>query len=77
LEYAVKPLMARTLLPRQGNLHPDLVILALSMPVLNGLVAVRQILRFCFTTKIAIFSVHDSEQNQAGDSRRRRSRLCL
>jgi len=46
------------------ELHPDLVILDINMPVLNGLVAVRQILRYCPTTKIAIFSVHDSEQTR-------------
>jgi len=46
------------------ELHPDLVILDINMPVLNGLVAVRQILRYCPTTKIVIFSVHDSEQTK-------------
>src|SRR6266478_2361729 len=46
------------------ELHPDLVILDINMPVLNGLVAVRQILRICPTTKIVIFSVHDSDQTQ-------------
>jgi two-component system, NarL family, sensor kinase len=45
-------------------LHPDLVILDINMPVLNGLVAVRQILRYCPTTKIVIFSVHDSDQTK-------------
>ena len=46
------------------ELHPDLVILDINMPVLNGLVAVRQILRYCPTTKIVIFSVHDSDQTK-------------
>jgi two-component system NarL family sensor kinase len=46
------------------ELHPDLVILDVNMPVLNGLVAVRQILRYCPTTKIVIFSVHDSDQTK-------------
>jgi CheY-like chemotaxis protein len=46
------------------ELHPDLVILDINMPVLNGLVAVRQILRYCPTTKIVIFSVHDSDQTR-------------
>jgi two-component system, NarL family, sensor kinase len=46
------------------ELHPDLVILDINMPVLNGLVAVRQILRYCPATKIVIFSVHDSDQTR-------------
>jgi PAS domain S-box-containing protein len=46
------------------QLHPDLVILDINMPVLNGLVAVRQILRHSPTTKIVIFSVHDSDQTR-------------
>jgi len=43
-------------------LQPDLVILDINMPVLNGLVAVRQILRFRPQTKVLVFSVHDSDQ---------------
>ncbi len=43
-------------------LYPDLVILDINMPVLNGLAAVRQILRHRPDTKILIFTVHDSEQ---------------
>ncbi|MHB8540967.1 MAG: response regulator [Candidatus Acidiferrales bacterium] len=41
---------------------PDLVILDLNMPVLNGLEVVTQILRQRPRTKILIFTVHDSEQ---------------
>ena len=41
---------------------PDLVILDLNMPVLNGLEVVTQILRQRPQTKILIFTVHDSEQ---------------
>ena len=44
------------------ELHPDLVILDINMPVLNGLAAVRQILRLQPQTKILVFSVHDSDQ---------------
>jgi two-component system NarL family sensor kinase len=43
-------------------LQPDLVILDINMPVLNGMVAVRQILRYRPQTKILVFSVHDSDQ---------------
>jgi CheY-like chemotaxis protein len=43
-------------------LNPDLIILDINMPVLNGVAAVRQILRNRPQTKILVFSVHDSEQ---------------
>ena len=43
-------------------LNPDLVILDINLPVLNGLVAIRQILRHRPETKILVFTVHDSEQ---------------
>jgi PAS domain S-box-containing protein len=44
------------------TLRPDLVILDINMPALNGLVALRQILRLRPQTKVLVFSVHDSEQ---------------
>lgn len=44
------------------SLNPDLVILDINMPVLNGLAAVRLIKRNRPQAKILIFTVHDSEQ---------------
>lgn len=44
------------------KLKPQLVILDVNMPALNGLAVVRQILRARPETKILIFTVHDSEQ---------------
>ena len=44
------------------KLRPDLVILDINMPVLNGLAAVRQILRTSPGTKILVFTIHDSDQ---------------
>ena len=43
-------------------LKPDLVILDINMPVLNGLAAVREILRRQPETKILVFTVHESIQ---------------
>ncbi|MGA7919357.1 MAG: response regulator [Candidatus Acidiferrales bacterium] len=45
-----------------NTLRPDLVILDINMPVLNGLAAVRQISRSSPQTKILVFTVHDSDQ---------------
>jgi DNA-binding NarL/FixJ family response regulator len=42
------------------ELNPDLVVLDLSMPVLNGLEAAREIRQLSPKTKIIIFSMHDS-----------------
>ena len=44
------------------KLRPDLVILDINMPILNGLAAARAILRDHPETKVLIFTVHDSEQ---------------
>jgi two-component system, NarL family, sensor kinase len=44
------------------SLGPDLVILDINMPALNGLAVVRQILQARPETRILIFTVHDSEQ---------------
>lgn len=43
-------------------LKPDLVILDINMPALNGLAAIGQILRSHPQTRILVFTVHDSEQ---------------
>jgi PAS domain S-box-containing protein len=47
---------------KANTLRPDLVILDINMPVLNGLAAVRQISRNRPQTKILVFTVHDSDQ---------------
>ena len=52
----------RQALEKVRELKPDLVILDVSMPVMNGLEAAREIRRFAPRTKIVILSVHDSPQ---------------
>jgi len=42
------------------TLKPDLVVLDLSMPVMNGIEAAREIRQKAPATKIVIFSMHDS-----------------
>jgi DNA-binding NarL/FixJ family response regulator len=44
------------------QLKPDIVALDLSMPVLNGLEATRQIRMACPETEVLILTVHESEQ---------------
>jgi CheY-like chemotaxis protein len=46
-------------------LRPDLVILDISMPVLGGLEAAREILRSGGGTKVLIFTMHESRQIRA------------
>jgi two-component system NarL family sensor kinase len=52
----------RDAVKKASALRPDLVVLDISMPVLNGLAAVRQIVRNAPQTKILVFTVHDSDQ---------------
>jgi DNA-binding NarL/FixJ family response regulator len=44
------------------KLKPDVAILDLSMPELNGMEAAKQIIRLCPSTKVLIFTVHDAER---------------
>lgn len=52
----------RDAVEKAGELKPDIAILDISMPSLNGLDATRQILKLNTHTKILILSMHDSEQ---------------
>jgi DNA-binding NarL/FixJ family response regulator len=47
---------------RTLELQPDLIILDVSMPVLNGLEAARQIRKLAPRTKIVILSMHDAPE---------------
>jgi DNA-binding NarL/FixJ family response regulator len=41
---------------------PDLLILDINMPIMNGLDVLRQVVRYQPKTKVLAFSVHDSKQ---------------
>jgi len=50
-------------------LHPDVVVIDLLMPVMNGIEATEQIRRLCPATKVVVISVYDSQRlaaQQAG-----------
>ncbi len=44
------------------QLRPDLIVLDLTMPVLNGLDAARQIVKECPKTAVLIFTQHESAE---------------
>jgi two-component system, NarL family, response regulator LiaR len=43
-------------------LHPDIVVIDLLMPVMNGIEATKQIRRLCPATKVVMISAYDSQQ---------------
>ncbi len=46
---------------KAGELHPDVAVLDIGMPLLNGVEATRQIRKVSPRTEILILSMHDSE----------------
>jgi DNA-binding NarL/FixJ family response regulator len=44
------------------ELHPDLVLLDINMPVMNGVQAAYEIRRIAPSTKIIFFTIHDSPE---------------
>ena len=44
------------------DLQPDVAIVDVSMPELNGIEAAKQVLKLCPETKVLVFTVHDAEQ---------------
>ena len=43
------------------ELRPDVAILDVTMPELNGIEAAKQVLKLCPQTKVLVFTVHDAE----------------
>jgi DNA-binding NarL/FixJ family response regulator len=52
----------REAVERSQALKPDLVLLDIGMPTLNGLDAARQILAVCPLTRVLVLTMHDAEQ---------------
>lgn len=62
LEVVAHCISGREAVTRAQELQPDIAILDISMPELNGLDATRQILQKSPKTEILILTVHESEQ---------------
>lgn len=45
-----------------GEVQPDLILMDLSMPRMNGMDAIREIKKLCPATRILVLTVHDSEE---------------
>lgn len=52
----------REAVEKTAQLKPDLVILDVSMPMMNGLEAAREILESGSKVKVLVFTMHESEQ---------------
>jgi DNA-binding NarL/FixJ family response regulator len=44
------------------ELQPDLILMDLSMPKMNGMDAVREIKKLCMSTRILVLTVHDTDE---------------
>lgn len=52
----------RDAVEQSGRLHPDVVVMDLSLPELNGLDATRQILKEAPGTEVLVLTMHQSEE---------------
>jgi DNA-binding NarL/FixJ family response regulator len=62
LEICGEAMNGQEVIQKALQLLPDLVILDINMPQMNGLAAMRRVLKNLPQMKVLIFSVHDSEQ---------------
>ena len=52
----------KTLISAAERLKPDVVVVDISMPVLNGIEAVRRLKESCAQTQIVFLTIHDSSE---------------
>jgi len=52
----------RDAVEKAGKLKPDVAVLDISMPLLNGIEATRQLLKLSPETEVLILTMHDSDQ---------------
>lgn len=52
----------REAVEKAGKLHPDVTVIDVSMPDLNGLEATRQILKSCPRTEALVITHHESDE---------------
>jgi PAS domain S-box-containing protein len=62
LEVCGEAMNGQEVVEKSLQLLPDLLILDINMPLMNGLAAMRRVLKNLPQMKVLIFSVHDSEQ---------------
>ena len=62
LEICGEAINGQEVVEKALQLQPDLLILDINMPMMNGLAAMRSVLKKRPAQKVLIFSVHDSEQ---------------
>jgi len=60
-EVAAEAVDGRDAVEKAQQLKPDIAILDISMPSLNGLEAARQIVKSVFQTKVLVLTMHDSD----------------
>jgi DNA-binding NarL/FixJ family response regulator len=61
-KYAARQINGQVAIEKTRELHPDLIILDLAMPIMNGLEAARHIAGFAPGVDIVLFTMHGSRE---------------